>query len=534
MNVNNPSVSKYPFMYLAVFVFGAAINQYYSYLGYMPLDQAMIYNGAWRVLAGQAPLIDFWTPYGLIPILVQATIFRGLGVSWTTYALHASLLNGFFGACAMFAGLRLGLSLTVAAMFGVIAGLIAYPPMATPFPDNHAAIFSSLLVLAVVLGIVNAEKRRMWWLLALPLGTAAFLSKQSPTIFLIAFGAMALLSTAWLDRSPRDLVYVIAASVLCLLVTVLIFRASGITWELFWIEQVDPALAIAEERIISAGGLIGLVSRCCFLLLRTRIGHVPVFLLPGLLIFFSTFVAIRNRKAMPLILLLCAAGCFMAFLLFTAMTNNQPASGLALLAVVFVLSQAACVQLFAGSEILFPISALPAVVACAIQVGWTEPRFLNDFYGTPLTGYTDAALISPQLAHLRWMTPPDYPGESRVDHYRDLMAELARRSGPTVFLSDSMLDPLIGQKPVAPALFWHSKLSFPVEGRARELFDRQFKRDILESGSDLIVLDGTETWMNVKIQDFPWLNACLRKDQTRQIGRFSLVPLDVTCVQTSL
>jgi hypothetical protein len=522
-------------MYLAVFVFGAAINQYYSYLGYMPLDQAMIYNGAWRVLAGQAPLVDFWTPYGLIPILVQAAIFRGLGVSWTTYALHASLLNGFFGACVMFAGLRLGLSLTVAAMFGAIAGLIAYPPMATPFIDNHAAIFSSLLVLAVVLGIVDAEKRLMWWLLALPLGIAAFLSKQSPTIFLVAFGAIALLSTACLDRSPRDLVYVIVASMLSLLVTVLILRVYGITWEMFWMEQVDPARTIAKERISSGGGFIGndLVSRC-FLLLRTQIGHVPVFLLPGLLIFFSTFVAIRKRKTVPVILLLCAAGCFGAFLVFTALTNNQPASGLALLAVVFLLSQAACIQLFAGSEILFPISALPAVVACAIQVGWTEPRFLNDFEGTPLSGYADAALISPQLAHLRWVTPPAYPGESGVDHYRDLIAELAKHSGPTVFLSDSMLDPLIGQKPVAPALFWVPKLSFPVKGPARELFDRQFKRDILESGSDLIVLDGTETLMNVKIQDFHWLNACLRKDQTRQIGKFSLVPLDVTCVQSSL
>ena len=41
-------------------------------------------------------------------------------------------------------------------------------------------------------------------------------------------------------------------------------------------------------------------------------------------------------------------------------------------------------------SILFPISALPAVVAaCAIQIGWTEPRFFNDFEGTPLSGYAE-------------------------------------------------------------------------------------------------------------------------------------------------
>lgn len=61
-------------MYLVIFVFTAGVNQYYGYDGYMPLDQSMIYNGAWRLLSGQTPYVDFWTPYGTIPILVQAGI----------------------------------------------------------------------------------------------------------------------------------------------------------------------------------------------------------------------------------------------------------------------------------------------------------------------------------------------------------------------------------------------------------------------------------------------------------------------------
>src|SRR5262245_24814417 len=93
---NSMAVLLYPLVYLTVFVFSTGINQYYSYIGYMPLDQSTIYNGAWRVLVGQVPYIDFWTPFGLIPILAQAVIFHGLGVSWTNYALQASLLNGLF------------------------------------------------------------------------------------------------------------------------------------------------------------------------------------------------------------------------------------------------------------------------------------------------------------------------------------------------------------------------------------------------------------------------------------------------------
>jgi hypothetical protein len=221
-------VFRYSAVYLVIFVFTAGVNQYYGYDGYMPLDQSMIYNGAWWLLSGQTPYVDFWTPYGTIPILVQAGIFRAFGVSWTNYVLQASLMTRFFATCVMFAGLRLGLTLSVAALFGAIACVIAYPPMSTPYVDNHAAIVSSLLVLGIVLGIMDADKRPMWWLLAPPLAIVAFLCKQSPTLFVVAFYGVAIFFTAWHQGAICDLIYVPFASVLCSLVTVLVAPA------LFW------------------------------------------------------------------------------------------------------------------------------------------------------------------------------------------------------------------------------------------------------------------------------------------------------------
>ena len=74
-------------------------------------------------------------------------------MSWTTYVLQASLFNGLFAACITWAGVRFGMTLPIAALFGVVAGLIAYPPIGAPFADNHAAIFCSILILVVLLGI---------------------------------------------------------------------------------------------------------------------------------------------------------------------------------------------------------------------------------------------------------------------------------------------------------------------------------------------------------------------------------------------
>jgi len=53
-------VFRYSAVYLVIFVFTAGVNQYYGYDGYMPLDQSMIYNGAWRLLSGQTPYVFRW------------------------------------------------------------------------------------------------------------------------------------------------------------------------------------------------------------------------------------------------------------------------------------------------------------------------------------------------------------------------------------------------------------------------------------------------------------------------------------------
>ena len=207
----------HPFAYVVVFIFGVAINQYYGNYGYMPLDLSVIYNGAWRVLNGEVPYRDFWLPHSTLPIMLQAAMFWALGMSWTTYVLQASLFNGFFATCITWAGVRFGMTLPVAGLFGVVAGLIVYPPVGAPMYDTHAAIFCSILILVVLFGILNPARRGLWWLLAPPLAIFAFFSKQSPTVFVVPFCAVAILATVWFQRGVRDLVLVVISSILSLL-----------------------------------------------------------------------------------------------------------------------------------------------------------------------------------------------------------------------------------------------------------------------------------------------------------------------------
>ena len=124
-------------------------------------------------------------------------------------------------------------------------------------------------------------------------------------------------------------------------------------------------------------------------------------------------------------------------------------AGLALLALSLLLDFAALVQIVAARHV-YLLAVLPLIIAVTIQIGWTSTRYLNDFDQASLGSSVDGAVISPQLAHLRWTILSKHPGERNATHYRELLTSLAGRSTPAVIISDSVLEPLIGQNPVAP------------------------------------------------------------------------------------
>src|SRR6266849_4089990 len=79
-----------------LFLLGVATNLYFGRIGYMPLDQGIVFDGAWRMLTGQVPFRDFAAPNSLVPAVMQVPFFRLLGVTWFAFCLHASLINGLF------------------------------------------------------------------------------------------------------------------------------------------------------------------------------------------------------------------------------------------------------------------------------------------------------------------------------------------------------------------------------------------------------------------------------------------------------
>jgi hypothetical protein len=533
-------------MLVSVFVFTVAIllNQFYGYFGYMPLDQSIIFDGAWRVLNSQIPHVDFWTPYGVPAILAQAAIFRIFGVSWSAYVFHASLCNAFFAVFVLSAGTRLGLTLPVALFFALVTAFVSYPPMGTPFGDNHAAIICSTLLLVVALGALD-QKRTYWWSLFAPLGIVAFLTKQSPSVFVIPFCMAVIIAVSLGRRLWRSLGCAILSSAFFGVIIISAFNHFNITLDMWSVQVLKSARIFAAERAELSGDTIGspfdLITGALTILwkalgvLQVRIFVVPIFLLSAAPVTLAVAAAATQKSFEVTILALFSVLVFLIFLLFTAIANNQPGTGLALLAVVDLFAFSAAASVFYASRVLYASILLPALVTVSIHYGWTRTRYVNDLDTPTLETASSAVAISPKLRLLQWALPPRYYSYERsADNYRLLLAELGKRNSTMVLFSDALiLHALRGQKPVAPALFWHKKLSYPADGPDRALFDRQFRHRIVAAGSDLVVVDGERTWMGTRYTEFPWLSACLRVEEQQAIGKFLLIPLDVACVRVN-
>jgi hypothetical protein len=177
-------------------IFGLCINLYYGRMAFMPLDHSIIFDGGWRILSGQIPFRDYYTPNGLTPQILQTVFFKIFGVNWFAYCLHAAIFNGLFCVLVytllrLFNGSRL-----IAFFYGLLSGIVMYPPIGTAYMEQHAFFFITVAILMAVLATrtQRTNLRILLWLTLPSVVGLGYLSKQIPTIFSIPIIALFLVT----------------------------------------------------------------------------------------------------------------------------------------------------------------------------------------------------------------------------------------------------------------------------------------------------------------------------------------------------
>ena len=155
-----------------------SVNQYYAFIGVLPVDSFSTFNSGYDILNGSLPFKDFWTIKGPVLDIIQAFFFKIFGISWFSYAAHASSFNSLFALSTFLTFRKFNLETRYSFFYSVLASVLMYPTYGLPFTDHHVAIFSMLSVYSLCLAI-NRDENIYWFLIPILL-FLAFFTKQAP------------------------------------------------------------------------------------------------------------------------------------------------------------------------------------------------------------------------------------------------------------------------------------------------------------------------------------------------------------------
>ena len=151
------------FLALIIFLFGVMICQYTGNRGVFPIDSFGHFDSGFRILNGEHPFKDYWIVSGFFIDYLQSIIFYIFGITWQTYLLNASLLNGCVSLLVYYLFYNLGLNIKLSFFYAICFSILAYPSSGTPFVDHHSALLS-LVAIIFLIKAISTNKLYLWFL----------------------------------------------------------------------------------------------------------------------------------------------------------------------------------------------------------------------------------------------------------------------------------------------------------------------------------------------------------------------------------
>ena len=147
-----------PLLLLGIFSF--LINYHYGFIGIMPLDNTVLYNGGYRVLNGYIPFSDYWLVTGPLLDYLQSAFFLIFDVNWFSHVIHAAFINIGLAIFIFYFFNKIKLNQNLSLIYAIAISILAYPSIGTPFVDHHAVIFCLFSICCFIIGINQGGQTR--------------------------------------------------------------------------------------------------------------------------------------------------------------------------------------------------------------------------------------------------------------------------------------------------------------------------------------------------------------------------------------
>lgn len=504
----------------------AALVWSVGFKGFMPLDQSIVWDGAWRLMQGQAAFVDFAMPAGFVPAALQAGAFANFGLSWTVYVAHAALANALFAALVFACSARVFGRTGPAFFYGLLAGIAFYPPMGTPYPDHHALLFGLVPFLVLLGDAARGRVTVLAWAAMPLLWLLAVLSKPLPGLFLAAGAApIAAVVAVRLGASGRAVAALAIGGAVAASDALLLASAYAVSFDDLWRSLVVLPGATGAARLAPP-------------FVVPRLGDLakPGIVVTALALVYCWRALLRPAATLDWAAHAAATALLAAGAAYVLLSDNSPWFGLGALPLAAGLAHFLIERRLQGFPGLrrrlgWTVGGFAAVQLGVLHLDITVTRAANELRHGRWTAAEDASAIDPRLAGLRWVLPPavarDLKAEDSAAAYRDLLALLRAREGNFVLIGDATILYSLAARPSAfPALWFHRGLAWS-PGPA---FDAQVAAAMQRFAVRRLVVDGEGTWTGTRAGDFAAVARCLaRATESVQIGRFRVAEVPADC-----
>ena len=539
---------------IVVAVVAYQINNYFGFIGLNPTDSFLIFGSGDRVLKGDLPFKDYWIVSGgpLIDIM-QSFVFKILGVSWSSFVIHASILNSIFSISIFFYARLTKLSKKTSLFFAILSSFIMYPAAGTPQTDHHSIIIGSISLIFFIIFLKKKNYTPLFFFPIIFLG--CFFIKQVPAAYYIILICLISLFYYLFKKQKEIIINLLLGSIIAFAVFFLILKINNILildvykqYIVLIIQGFDTRLDSYAKTLVFDNIL--------------KIKYIILLLIPFVVIVAQNLKKIELRKKESFYLdIYLFMGLIVSSALHESYTNNQSVTfgllpiysiiilslikenkGKILFYIFSVLSIIGVLRLINENEIylilliIFPLiyffgskynislkktSSLVVVYTLLIALLYFETIVRNRYWHDIVNPNWDNAVAGEQidlkLKGLVWLSGESNTQKEILNIKNNLSYLKSLDENYIIVTNYQIYNAILDIQNFSPVRYWWNKLSYPSKGnKYRNEFDVFFQNKINKNNVKKIIVLSDINQENVDINEFEWLKDCTLRSQKNE------------------
>ena len=448
-------------------IFSTVFNQYYGYIGILPIDSFLIFNSGYDLLNGYYPFKDYWTIKEPFIDLIQAIFFKLFGVSWFSYVFHASVFNCIITIATFFLLKKLKLSNNLSFFYSICVSILTYPTVGTPFSDHHALILCLLSFYSFILAII--EKKNLYWFLVPILLGFSFMSKQAPTVYVILL--ISLISIIYFIRSYNlsNFFSAVAGILTILLLFFLLLFLAKINFNDFLTQYFLYPKSLGGSRFEWL-----LPFEFKRIIWRFKLQYLSIAVLIYLLIKFSLS---KNKEIFSDYLTILSIVLFCVLTVMHQLMTINAIFIYCLIPVFCGLSHVYSRKYLSQKKIVS--NFLLTLTLCSTiyyYLNYITNRTFMDLRDISFENSIDGKIIHPKLSKIKWLTMfyPDDP-KVEVSNIKLAIKTLQEDKNKKMLVTDyQFISVFLNQYDYSPTRFWYDFHGYPTENNKYFKYWSQF------------------------------------------------------------